>query len=672
MRVIFLGFRYSGKSTIGKQLAEKHNLKFIDIDKEIERHQNQTIAEIVTKSGWKYFRNLELNEYKSHFNEDNIVISCGGGFAVNEYLAGKENKLLQQEQGLKILLSTEIEAIKERIAYDFKNNNKNNKNRPSFDKKNRQLNDIINENIDVFKKREKLYNSIDFDCKIDASNIKIATEILKCKLFCVVGYPVWHSLSPEIHNFLYKIQNLNNFVYTKCEIKPEKIEKLKEIIKFFNFRGLSITSPYKQQVMKIVDVLDKKAKQIDAANTIIVDSCGRLHGYNTDYIGVLNALEENTDLTNKKVAIFGSGGGAKSAVIACLEKTKNITLFNRTKDKNDNFARQNNIKSCSLLEFQPKDFDIIINATTVGLGTKDSILKRNQILAKHIVFDMVYNPLKTTLLKNAISKGAKIIYGTNMLIHQAIKQHEIYTKQTTTKEQILKLKNEIFQINHGVCLVVMAKTLTEMLQKLKIAQQKSDFIELRCDYLNKINKTTIEKIAEKVCVDSIFTCRNVKDGGSFKGTQKQQQEIIKYAMSLNKFAYFDIDFSQIESWKSELQNKEKQYKIILSHHNFKKCLSYQNCVKIIDKMFENGADIAKIACKIIKHEDILIMLKILEQYKKADKQIIFAPMCENKIIRVLASEYGSWTNFVCLNEKETTAKGQICIDNYDKIVDLLN
>ena len=424
MRVILLGFRYSGKSTIGKALAEKHNLNFIDIDKEIEKKQNKTITEIVNINGWKYFRELELNEYKSHFNEDDVVISCGGGFAVNEYFADEENKLLQQEQGLKILLSTEIEAIKERITYDF-NNNKNCKNRPSFDKKNRQLDDIINENIDVFKKREKLYNSIDFDCKIDTSNIKIATEILKCKLFCVVGYPVWHSLSPEIHNFLYKIQNLNNFVYTKCEIKPEKIDKLKEIIKFLNFRGLSITSPYKQEVMKVVDVLDKKAKQIDAVNTIFVDSCERLHGYNTDYIGVLNALEENTDLKNKKVAIFGSGGGAKSAVIACLERTKNVVLFNRTKEKNNDFAKQNNIKSCGLDEFLPQDFDIIINATIVGLGTSESILKRNQILEKHIVFDMVYNPLKTTLLKNAISKGAKIIYGINMLIYQAVKQHEI-------------------------------------------------------------------------------------------------------------------------------------------------------------------------------------------------------------------------------------------------------
>ena len=346
-------------------------------------------------------------------------------------------------------------------------------------------------------------------------------------------------------------------------------------------------------------------------------------------------------------------------------------MFNRTKEKNNDFAKQNNIKSCSLEEYKPEDYDIIINATIVGLGTKESILKRNQILAKHIVFDMVYNPLKTTLLKNAISKGAKVIYGTNMLIHQAIRQHEIYTKQIALPKQVLQVKNEIFKTNHNICLVIIAKTFKEMLKKLKIAQQKSDFIELRCDYLNTINKTTIEKNAEKMCVDSIFTCRSIKDGGNFQGTKEEQQNLIKYAMSLNKFTYFDIDFSQIENWKSELQNKEKQYKIILSHHDFKKCLSYQNCVKIIDEMFKKGADIAKIACKIDKIDDIFVMLKILEKYKKENKNIIFAPMCENKIVRILASKYGSWTNFVCLNEKESTAKGQICIDNYDKIIGLL-
>ena len=669
-RVILLGFRYSGKSTIGKAIAKKHNLKFIDIDKEIEKNQKQTIAEIVNKNGWKYFRKLELSEYKSHINDNNIVISCGGGFAVNEYFSNEENELLRKDNGLKILLIANTQAIKERITYDFQNN-KNRENRPSFSKKKQELNKIISENIATFEKRKELYNNIDFDCKIDTSNIKIATEILKHNLCCVIGYPVWHSLSPKIHNFLYEIQNLKNFVYTKCEIKPDKITKLKEIIKLFNFRGISITSPHKQKVMKIIDILDDKAKQIDAVNTILVDKNNKIYGYNTDYIGVLKALEENTDLVNKRVAIFGSGGGAKSAVIACLEKTKNVVLFNRTKEKNDNFAKKNGIKSCSLDEFKTEEYDIIINATTVGLGTQKSILTRKQILKNQVVFDMVYNPLKTTLLKNAISKGAKIIYGTDMLIHQAIKQHAIYTKQQTTGLQIMQLKNEIINKNHDICLTIFGLTESELLKNLKIAQQKSDFIEIRFDYLQKVNKKIIEKISKKVCIDSIFTLRDKQDGGNFLGTKKQQQEMIKHAMSLNKFTHFDIDFSQIDDWKNELNCKNKNYKIILSQHNFKKCFSFQKCIKIIDEMFAKGANIAKIACKINTNQDVFTMLKVLGKYKNENKKLIFAPMCDEKIIRFLASKYDSWTNFVCLNEAKKTAKGQICVDDYKKIVDLL-
>ena len=659
-RIILLGFRYSGKSAIGKALAKKHNLTFIDIDNEIEKKQNKTITEIVSKKGWKYFRELELNEYKSHLHEDNILISCGGGFAVNEHFASEENEILKQENGIKILLETDRETLIDRI--------KCSKQRPNFDAKN----DIITENINLYDNRYDKYNSLDFDVKIDTSNDKIVNAILNNTLCGVVGYPVWHSLSPKIHNFLYKLHDLNEFVYTKCEIKPDKIDKLKEIIKFFNFRGVSITSPYKQEVIKIVDVLDNKARQIEAVNTIAVVENGRIYGYNTDCSGVLNALENKTILTNKRVAIFGSGGGAKSAVIACLEKTKNITLFNRTKEKNDYFAVKNGIKSCSLADFQPKDFDVIINATIVGLGTKESILKRSQILENHIVFDMVYNPLKTTLLKNAISKGAQIIYGIDMLVFQAIKQHEIYAKQKVHSEQIRKIQDKIIQKKYDVCCVVIGNTINKLLKNLKIAQQKSDFIELRCDYLNTINKTIIEKIAEQVCVDTIFTCRNTEDGGNFKGTFQEQQEIIKYAMSLNKFTHFDIDFSQIDSWKSELSNKTKSYKIILSHHDFKKCLSYKKCISMIDEMFKNGADIAKIACKINSTNNITTMLKVLEKYKKENKKVIFAPMCNDKTIRVLARKYGSWTNFVCLNEKDNTANGQICIDDYAKIVDLLN
>ena len=658
-RIILLGFRYSGKSVIGEVIAKMHNLKFIDLDREIEKKENQSIADIVKKKGWKYFRELELNEYKEHLDKQNIVISCGGGFAVNEYFSAEEQAILHNDNGLKVLLEIDKTTLIERIKTSQK--------RPNFNEKN----DIITENINTYNSRYEIYNSIDFDVKIDTSNENIANAIKNKTLCCVVGFPVWHSLSPKIHNFLYEINSLKDFVYTKCEIKPEKIEKLKEIVKTFNLRGVSITSPYKEKIMEIVDFLDEKAKQVGAVNTLFIDN-GKIYGYNTDYIGVFNALANGADLKDKNVAIFGSGGGAKSAVIACLELTKNIVLFNRTKEKNDYFAKKNGIKSCSLDEFDSSKFDVIINATTVGLGTQKSIISRKQIFKNQVVFDMVYNPLDTKLLKNAVLQGAKIIYGIDMLIYQAIKQYEIYTRQTVEKQQILRLKKELISRNHNICLVVVGKTFKELIKNLKIAQTKSDFIEIRVDYLNKINEETVKNIADNVYKDCIFTCRAVNDGGNFSGTKKEQHKIIQYAMSLNKFTYFDIDFSQMEDWKYELNNKDKSYKIIVSHHNFKKCLSFKICTHFIDEMFKNGADIAKVACKVNSYNDICLMLKVLDKYKKENKDVIFAPMCENKTVRVLASNYGSWTNFVCLNGNKKTAKGQICIDDYKKVIDLLS
>ena len=673
-RIILLGFRYCGKTTIGRQIAKKNGLKFVDLDTEIEKNEGQKIAEIVKKNGWKYFRKLEFECYKSHLMDQNVVISCGGGFAVNEYFLKEENELLSAEKGIKMLFEIDEKTLIERIKKSYL--------RPSLLGKNsNNINKIITENATIYRQRKQLYNTLDFDIKIDTSHENFTNAMKNNSLFCVVGNPVWHSLSPKIHNVIYSKFGLKNFVYTKIEIKEKSFSKIKQIISLLAIKGASITSPFKQEIMKYVDEIDEKSKKIGAVNTIYSNTINRndveFFGHNTDWFGVLKALEKHIDLVDKKVAIFGSGGGAKSAVVACLERTKNVVLFNRTKEKNDDFATKNGIKSCDLSEFKSADFDVIINATTVGLGSKKSILGRNQILKNHIVFDMVYNPLKTTLLKYAISKNAKVIYGTEMLIQQAVKQVEIFTGKVPNDKIVSQIEREIttYSIttnsNISACCVVVGNDINTFLRSMAVAQSKCNFCELRVDYIKKLSKNTIDRIAENISTNSIFTCRRVANGGNFSGTIQEQKEIIKYAMLLEKFAYFDIDFSQIDDWKNELTDKKKPYKIILSHHDFSHSLPYQKCIKMIDKMFESGADVAKIACKINSASGIFTMLKVLKKYKNGNKNVIFAPMTDDKIVRVLASKYGSWTNFVCLNDKKNTARGQIKIDDYNKILGLL-
>lgn len=671
MKMVILGFRYSGKSVIGKVIADLNNLKFIDLDEEIEKATNNNICDIVNKqNGWEMFRKIELEVFNKIITQNNIVISCGGGFGVNNQFCTEKQKtfgqiekdILQNLDAIKILFEINEDCLANRIKVG--------EDRPNFNKNN----DILTENLSLYRERKMLYNNLDYDIKIDTSYDNFSKAILNKELFCVIGCPVWHSLSPNIHNTFNKLlNNSNNFVYTKMEVKQASFYKIMDVLKIFSIQGASITSPFKEQIIKYLSHIDNESELICAVNTILLNKeNGRFEGFNTDWFGVVEAINKYTNITNKKIAIFGSGGGAKSAAIGLLKYTKNISLFNRTPEKNINFAKKNNINSYDINKFNGKDFDIIINATTVGLNSNQSIIKKTQICNNHIIFDMVYHPLKTTLLKNAINKDAKIIYGTDMLINQAIKQFELYTMTKLDNKMIEQVCNSILQREHNKCIVVKGTTIKEFLKNLKLAQQKSDFIELRVDYIKNLSKDHINIIANRLFIDCIFTCRNLKSGGMFLGSQKEQIELIKHAISLNKFKYFDIDFSQKEIFKSVLLNTQRIFKIIISYHNFKKQLSYVKATKIIDEIFKYNADIAKIAYTINDIYSIDTMAKILKKYKIKNKNIILAPMSDKKIIRVIAKELGSWTNFVSLKEKEKTAKGQLTIENYDKISQILD
>ena len=203
--------------------------------------------------------------------------------------------------------------------------------------------------------------------------------------------------------------------------------------------------------MQYCDNIDTFAKKIGAVNTVVHEK-NALTGYNTDCIGIIKALEKNTEIQNKRVAIFGSGGAAKSAVIALLSHTKHICLFNRTKDKNKEFAKKNSIDYDGLEAFQPNNFDIIINATTVGLNEEKSILNAGQILDTHTVFDMVYSPHETQLLQIASQKGAQKVYGIEMLIFQAMEQFKLYTNQIPNEHT---MRNAVQKKHSKKCIVVM-------------------------------------------------------------------------------------------------------------------------------------------------------------------------------------------------------------------------
>jgi len=272
----------------------------------------------------------------------------------------------------------------------------------------------------------------------------------KSKFIIIVGDPVSHSLSPAMHNAAYeKLAIDDQFVYLGANVK---VTNLKEVVLAMrvmdNFHGLTCTIPHKIEILKYLDWVDEKAKKIGAVNTVVKKN-GLLCGYNTDWLGAVIPLEKITSLKGKKVLVLGAGGAARAIVYGLKEKGALVYILNRTLEKAKNLAKEFKAK---VLNFnhqkEVSNFDIIINATSVGMEPlvnetpiNPSFLKKNQI-----VFDVVYNPKETKLLKEAKKKGAKIIYGLEMLLYQGVAQFEIYTGKKAPIEVMRKILNEKLKI----------------------------------------------------------------------------------------------------------------------------------------------------------------------------------------------------------------------------------
>ena len=259
----------------------------------------------------------------------------------------------------------------------------------------------------------------------------------KTKVCMVIGDPIEHSLSPQMHNRGYKTLGIDNeYVFVACNVKVENIADFMKGIRAMNIRGVSCTIPHKLAVVEYLDEIDNTAKAIGAVNTI-VNSSGVLKGYNTDWLGAVVPLEKITTLKNKKVALLGAGGAARAIAFGLTKKGADVTIFNRSFDKAEALAKEFECKAASLREIGAiKHMDIIINATPVGLhpNTDETPLDKAFITSQHIVFDIIYAPFETRLLREAKQQGATIIHGLEMLLEQGIAQFKLYTNMDAPEE----------------------------------------------------------------------------------------------------------------------------------------------------------------------------------------------------------------------------------------------
>lgn len=266
------------------------------------------------------------------------------------------------------------------------------------------------------------------------------SDNLLTKICLSIGFPIKSSKSPSLHTVGYKALGIEDqFVYLRVEVKPENLKMAVEGIRGLGIRGVSVTMPYKQEIMKYLDNIDETAKKIGAVNTIVNEG-GKLIGYNTDWIGAVVPLEKRTNLKGKKVAVIGAGGAAKAVVFGLTKRGARVKIFNRTIKKAKELAEEFNCEFSDLSNLEGVSrMDIIVNATSVGMNEDKSPLEKKYLNKNQFFFDCVYSPVETKLLKDAKSKGAEIIYGIEMLLYQAVEQFKLYTGLDAPVEAMRKV-----------------------------------------------------------------------------------------------------------------------------------------------------------------------------------------------------------------------------------------
>jgi shikimate dehydrogenase len=441
MRIILTGFRGTGKTTVGKILARRLDLPFVDTDQSIEERAGRKIPAIFREEGEPAFRQRERQAIAS-LPADGIVVGAGGGAVLDA-----ENVPRLRRGSLVFLLQAGEEDISDRIGGS---------DRPSLTGR-----PPAEEVGELLRVRGPAYlRTADFCVQTGGlTPDEVAGEILRilqdgpvsqvslrsgrgfleriplpegdratlssllrgpeegrAGICGIAGYPCSHSRSPALWNRLFARYGLPYFyTYFDWPDIGEVIGAARDL----GVRALSVTIPFKERVMDHLDEVEEDARAIGAANTVV--QCGGvLRGYNTDWLGIRAPLE---DLRGTRAAILGAGGAAAAAVHALLSLEMEVTILARSPEKAGRLAGRFGVRAGPLGSFRDIGPDLVVNATPVGMHPdRSSLLTGEDLSERMTVFDLVYTPPETPLLSIARRAGCRVIPGTEMFIHQAREQ----------------------------------------------------------------------------------------------------------------------------------------------------------------------------------------------------------------------------------------------------------
>jgi 3-dehydroquinate dehydratase/shikimate dehydrogenase len=257
------------------------------------------------------------------------------------------------------------------------------------------------------------------------------------RIFAVAGNPIAHSLSPLMHSTAFRRENVNAVM---LPLKVRTLDDLLTVVRDLPLDGVAVTMPLKQEVLPHLANMDPLTGRIGACNTLRTGADGKLYGFNTDVAGVVRPLERRMKLPGARILVLGAGGAARAAVFGLVEQGAEVFIVNRTHEKAAALARKAKAHVLGQSMLAKQRFDAIINATPCGMtGIKQLLPLKESELNASLVFDLVYTPLETPLLKLAKARGLAVISGLEMFIQQGARQFEIWTGKAAPEAEMLRV-----------------------------------------------------------------------------------------------------------------------------------------------------------------------------------------------------------------------------------------
>jgi 3-dehydroquinate dehydratase/shikimate dehydrogenase len=262
------------------------------------------------------------------------------------------------------------------------------------------------------------------------------------RVYGVAGRPISHSLSPLMQNTAFRRESVNAVL---LPLKVKALDDLLKLVRELPLAGLAITMPLKQEILPHLSnpVLANSTPlthRIGACNTLRITAEGKLIGFNTDVDGVIRPLEKRLRLKGARIAVLGAGGAARAAVFGLVDQGAEVFIVNRTHENAVALAKESKARALKHEQFAKAQFDVLINSTPCGMaGSKTPLPIAENELNASLVFDLVYNPLETPLLKLAKARGIPVITGLEMFVQQGARQFELWTGKPAPEAEMLRV-----------------------------------------------------------------------------------------------------------------------------------------------------------------------------------------------------------------------------------------